>query len=147
MLGGLHPWNVHFVSPWRLAGDRVVSAAGSHWPAKECPLLQGQSILCCVCSWAQFSFAWLCSNAAPAFGSEGSRNLQTEGAFLEPLTLPTPPSAALPAQHCVSFTELTAVQLLPRNPLADLALGLHSNNCLLCFLDSSRGISWGKQQV
>lgn len=79
-----HQWNVRFVCPWRLQGNRAVSVAGSPLPAREDRVLQWQSILCCVCSWAQFSFPWHCSNADLAFGSEGGRNMQAEGHVWDP---------------------------------------------------------------
>lgn len=59
-----------------------MSVAGSPLPAREDHVLQWPSILCCVYSWAQFSFLWLYSRADLAFGSEGGRKMQTEGAYL-----------------------------------------------------------------
>lgn len=78
-------------------------------------------------------------------GNEGSKNMQAKSIFYWDWFLVILVTVTLPAQW--SLTKLTSVQLLYLDFIAKLAVGLHSNNCLLCFLDSSRRISWGKQQV
>lgn len=107
---------------------------GSPVPAKQDYLLQWPSLL-----WAQCSFPWPCSNADLALGREESRKMQTEGEYVVALSLSTPLCSVLSG---VSALRAELCQSWPGNPL-----GLHSNNCLLCFVDSGRGIPRGKQQV
>lgn len=66
--------------------------------------------------------------------------MQTEGPYLVPLSLSTPPSPAL--LNGVSSLRAELCKSWSGNHLAELALGLHTNNFLLWFLDPGRGIPW-----
>lgn len=114
-----------------LEGDTAVSMLAA--------LCQQSRIMGCMCSWAQCSLPWPCSNADLALGREESRKMQTEGEYVVALSLSTPLCSVLSG---VSALRAELCQSWPGNPL-----GLHSNNCLLCFVDSGRGIPRGKQQV